>query len=121
MLSRSNNGRSRVRNTPRSAHFTESTGQSEAQVIYEDGKLCHLQREPLSSSGWNFCGINAMIDSMAAVNSGSVWITDPAHNIWISNAGNGNLIGALPGGAPSIFVGIDGAAYAVVNQGGNYH
>jgi hypothetical protein len=35
------------------ATFLNSQGQSEALVVYEDGELCHLQREPLSSSGWN--------------------------------------------------------------------
>jgi hypothetical protein len=100
------------------ATFLNSQGQSEALVVYEDGELCHLQREPLSSSGWNFCGIGAQIDSIAGANSVSLWIVGVDHNIWTSNAGHWNFVGALDGGAPQIFVGRDGGTYAVINQHG---
>jgi hypothetical protein len=103
------------------ATFLNSRGQSEALVIYEDGELCHLQREPLSSSGWNFCGIGAVIESITAANSGSVWITDHAQGIWMSNAGHWNFISTLPGGGPSLSVGTDGTVYGVVNQSGDHH
>jgi hypothetical protein len=105
------------------ATFLNSQGQSEALVIYNDGELCHLQREPLSSSGWNFCGIGAVVQSIAAVNSGSVWITDNDQTIWQSNAGHWNFISALPGGAQAISVGTDGTVYGFVNEGpgSNFH
>jgi hypothetical protein len=70
------------------ATFVNAQGQSEALLINDDGELCHLQREPLSSSGWNIYGIGAIVQSIAAVNSGSVWITDIGEGIWQSNAGH---------------------------------
>lgn len=103
------------------ATFLNSQGQSEALVTYEDGELCHLQREPLSSSGWNFCGIGAVIESITAANSGSVWITDKAQGIWMSNAGHWNFISTFPGGEPSLSVGTTGTVYGLVNQDHNYH
>ena len=103
------------------ATFLNSKGQSEALVTYEDGELCHLQREPLSSSGWNFCGIGAVIESIAAANSGSVWITDKAQGIWMSNAGHWNFVSTFPGGEPSLSVGTNGTVYGLVNQNHNYH
>ncbi len=73
------------------ATFVNANGQSEALVIKDTGELCHLQREPLSSSGWNIFGIGAEGQSVAAANSGNVWITDVEESIWQSNAGQWNL------------------------------
>ena len=54
------------------ATFLNSSNQSEALVIHDDGELCHLQREPLSSSGWNIIGIGAQVATISAANSGNV-------------------------------------------------
>jgi hypothetical protein len=52
------------------ATFLNGQGQSEALVVFDDGELCHLQREPLSSSGWNFNGIGYKIGS---IDGGQSW------------------------------------------------
>ena len=105
------------------ATFVNANGQSEALVIKDTGELCHLQREPLSSSGWNIFGIGAEGQSVAAANSGNVWITDVEESIWQSNAGHWNLVGNVPGdgGLSGISVGRDGTIYAVTNENGNFH
>jgi hypothetical protein len=103
------------------ATFVNPSGQTEALVIHDDGELCHLQREPLSSSGWNIFGIGAQVHLIAAANSGSVWITDSAEGIWQSNAGHWNPIGNVNGGLYGISVGRDGAVYAVAEQGNDFH
>jgi hypothetical protein len=53
------------------ARFVNASGQSEALVIHDDGELCHLQREPLSNSGWNIVGVGAEVTTIATANSGS--------------------------------------------------
>jgi RHS repeat-associated protein len=95
------------------ATFVNAQGQSEALLIQEDGELCHLQREPLSSTGWNIYGIGAVVEAIAAASSGNVWITDTSEDIWQSNAGNWNLIGNVNAGLSGISVGRDGTVYAV--------
>lgn len=95
------------------ATFVNSLGESEALLIQDDGELCHLQREPLSSSGWNIYGIGAVVESIAAASSGNVWITDHEEDIWQSNAGHWNLIDSTNVGLSGISVGRDGAVYAV--------
>ncbi|MGO9935342.1 MAG: hypothetical protein ACLPV8_26490, partial [Steroidobacteraceae bacterium] len=103
------------------ATFVNPSGQSEALVIHDDGELCHLQREPLSSSGWNIFGIGAQVQSIAAANSGTVWIMDAGLNFWQSNAGHWNFIGGVIGGDLDISVGRDGTVYAVTSQNGIFH
>ena len=103
------------------ATFVNANGQSEAVVIQPDGELCHLQREPLSSSGWNIFGIGAQIGQFAAANSGCVWIVDTGESIWHSNAGHWNMIGDVEGGLYDISVGRDGTFYAVTNQNEIFH
>jgi hypothetical protein len=95
------------------ATFVNSLGESEALLIQDDGELCHLQRELLSSSGWNIYGIGAVVESIAAASSGNVWITDQEEDIWQSNAGHWNLIDSTHVGLSGISVGRDGAVYAV--------
>ena len=102
------------------ATFLNSSNQSEALVIHDDGELCHLQREPLSSSGWNIIGIGAQVATISAANSGNVWITDYDQNIWMSNAGHWNLIQNLPGGNQQISVLTDGTIYGTAQQNGQY-
>lgn len=103
------------------ATFVNASGQSEALVIQDDGELCHLQREPLSSSGWNIFGIGAQIGQFAAANSGCVWIVDTGLSIWQSNAGHWNLVGDVAGPLSDISVGRDGTIYAVASQNENFH
>jgi hypothetical protein len=88
------------------ATFLNGQGQSEALVVFDDGELCHLQREPLSSSGWNFNGIGYKIGSMTAANRGSVWMMDEDHAIWMTNAGHWNELGGQPVGDVSISAGL---------------
>jgi hypothetical protein len=102
------------------ASFLNSTGQSEALLVHDDGELCHLLREPLSSSGWNIVGIGAVVDTIAAADSGTVWITDDDQSIWMSNAGHWNPIQTLPGGAQTLSIMTDGTVYATVNENGQY-
>jgi Tectonin domain len=103
------------------ATFLNSQGQSEALVVFDDGELCHLQREPLSSSGWNFCGIDAEIGAITAADRGSVWMITQDQNIWMTNTGHWNYIDASLGGSPSVSAGNDGTIYAVANQNNNFH
>jgi hypothetical protein len=103
------------------ATFVNPSGQTEALVIHDDGELCHLQREPLSNSGWNIFGIGAQVNLIAAANSGSVWITDNNNAIWQSNAGHWNPLGNVNGGLYGISVGRDGIVYAVAEQGNDFH
>jgi hypothetical protein len=88
------------------ATFLNGQGQSEALVLFDDGELCHLQREPLSSSGWNFNGIGYKIGSITAANRGSVWMMDEDHAIWMTNAGHWNELGGQPVGDVSISAGL---------------
>jgi hypothetical protein len=103
------------------ATFVNPSGQTEALVIHDDGELCHLQREPLSSSGWNIFGIGAQVNLIAAANSGSVWITDNGEGIWQSNVGHWNPLGNVNGGLRGISAGRDGAVYALAEQGNGFH
>jgi hypothetical protein len=104
------------------ATFVNANGQSEALVIQDDGELCHLQREPLSSSGWNIFGIGAGVQSIAAVNSGTVWIMDVALSFWQSNAGHWNFVGSPVGGDLTFSVAGDGTLYALATpDGNNFH
>jgi hypothetical protein len=103
------------------ATFVNPSGQTEALVIHDDGELCHLQREPLSNSGWNIFGIGAQVNLIAAANSGSVWITDNNNAIWQSNAGHWNPLGNVNGGLYGISVGRDSTVYAVAEQGNDFH
>src|ERR1700677_1621157 len=71
------------------ACFLNSQNQSEALLIADNGsstELCHVFREPLSSSGWNFVGIGAQVSSILAANSSSVWMIDNDATIWMTNA-----------------------------------
>ena len=99
------------------ATFLNSQNQSEALVVHDDGELCHLLREPLSSSGWNIVGIGAQVATIGAADSGTVWIIDNDQNIWMSNTGHWNLIQNLPGGNQQISVLNDGTIYGTAQQG----
>lgn len=99
------------------ATFVNSQGQSEALLIHDNGELCHLQREPLSSSGWNIYGVGATLISMVAANSGSVWVMGQDQTIWQSNAGHWNNIPIPNAGAFGISVGQDGTVYGVGEVG----
>jgi hypothetical protein len=102
------------------ATFLNSSSQSEALVIYQEGsatELCHLMREPLSNTGWNFVGIGADIASIAAANSNSLAILSNDENIWVSNAGHWNPISGVIGGQPSISAIADGTIFATTYQG----
>ena len=103
------------------ATFLNGQGQSEALVVFEDGELCHLQREPLSSSGWNFCGIDAEVDRITAADRGSVWMITHEQEVWMTNTGHWNSIGEAPGGELTISAGNDGTIYAVANRDRNFH
>ena len=103
------------------ATFLNRDGQSEALVVFDDGELCHLQREPLSSSGWNFNGIGAQVGAITAANGGSVWMIDSGQNVWMSNTGHWNFVGEVSGGGLNISAGLDGTVYAVTNQSGSFH
>jgi len=52
------------------AVYQNETGASEALVIHQGGELCHVVREPLSSSGWNVYGVGARLVS-AVLTDGS--------------------------------------------------
>jgi hypothetical protein len=54
------------------ASFLNSSGQSEALLIHDDGELCHLLREPLSRTDWNIVGIGAQIDTIIVASSNSM-------------------------------------------------
>jgi hypothetical protein len=103
------------------ATFVNPNGQSEALAIHDDGELYHLQREPLSNSGWNIFGVGAEITVIAATKSGSVWATDITARVWQSNTGNWNQTGSLNGGNPTISVGRDGTVYGLAEQGDDFH
>jgi hypothetical protein len=98
------------------ATFLNGQGQSEALVVFDDGELCHLQREPLSNSGWNFNGIGYTIGSIMAANRGSVWMMDEDQAIWMTNTGHWNELGTQPGGDQSISAGLDGTVYRVARM-----
>ena len=102
------------------ATFLNSSGQSEALVIYPENsaaELCHLMREPLSNTGWNFVGIGAEVQSIAAANSNSLAILGVDESIWVSNAGHWNPISGITGGQPSISALTDGTIFATTDQG----
>ena len=105
----------------RLATFLNGHGQSEALVVFEVGELCHLQREPLSSSGWNFCGIDAEVDRIIAADRGSVWMITHEQEVWMTNTGHWNSIGEAPGGELTISAGNDGTIYAMANRDRNFH
>jgi hypothetical protein len=106
------------------ATFLNSSGQSEALLITDtasgSNELCHLMREPLSSTGWNIVGIGAQVASITASNSNNVAILGVDESIWISNAGHWNPLPSLPGGSPSLSACQDGVIYATCDQGGQY-
>src|ERR1700710_579303 len=93
------------------ASFLNSTGQSEALLIHDDGELCHLLREPLSGTGWNIVGIGAQIDTIIAASSNSMATVGQDNSIWISNAGHWNLIPSLPGDNQSLSACQDGTFF----------
>jgi hypothetical protein len=102
------------------ATFLNSSGQSEALLINQEGsatELCHLMREPLSNTGWNFVGINAQVASIAAANSNSLAILGNDENIWVSNAGHWNPISGITGGQPAISALTDGTILVTTYQG----
>jgi hypothetical protein len=102
------------------ASFLNSSGQSEALLIHNSGELCHLMREPLSSTGWNTVGIGAQVDTIIAANSNNLAILGHDESIWISNAGHWNPLGSLPGGNPALSACQDGTIYGTCDQGGQY-
>lgn len=113
--------------TPNSiAAFLNSSNQSEALVIHAaegdtvGGEVCHLQREPLSSSGWNVIGIGAQVETIMAADSGTVWITDADQTIWMSNAGHWNQIQNLNGGRQELAIDTNGTVYATVENGDTF-
>jgi Concanavalin A-like lectin/glucanases superfamily len=102
------------------ATFLNSSGQSEVLLIYPENsatELCHLMREPLSNTGWNFVGVGAQVQSIAAANSNSLAILSIDENIWVSNAGHWNPISGITGGQPSISALTDGTIFATTDQG----
>jgi hypothetical protein len=99
------------------ASFLNSTGQSEALLIHDDGELCHLLREPLSGTGWNIVGIGAQIDTIIAASSNSMATVGQDNSIWISNAGHWNLVPSLPGDNQSLSACQDGTFFGTSSQG----
>jgi len=102
------------------ASFLNSTGQSEALLIHDDGELCHLLREPLSGTGWNIVGIGAQIDTIIAASSNSMATVGQDNSIWISNAGHWNLIPSLPGDNQSLSACQDGTFFGTSIQQDQY-
>jgi hypothetical protein len=103
------------------ATFLNGKKQSEALLIYEDGELCHLQREPLSSSGWNFNGINCLIQWIRAGDRGSVVIFDRTESAWMTIAGHWSLLPGVPGGASKYSFGLDGTLYVIALLSSDEH
>jgi hypothetical protein len=102
------------------ASFLNSSGQSEALLIHDDGELCHLLREPLSGTGWNIVGIGAQIDTIIAASSNSMATVGQDNSIWISNAGHWNSVPPLPGNNQSLSACQDGTFFGTSSQGGQY-
>ena len=84
------------------ASFLNSSGQSEALLIHDNGELCHLLREPLSGTGWNIVGIGAQIEKIVGASSNSMATVGRDESIWISNAGHWNSVPPLPGNDPAL-------------------
>lgn len=55
------------------AVYQNGNGASEALVICQGGELCHLVREPLSSSGWNVYGVGARLASVALIDCSTAY------------------------------------------------
>lgn len=55
------------------AVYQNGNGASEALVIHQGGELCHVVREPLSSSGWNVYGVGARLASAALVDGSTAY------------------------------------------------
>jgi hypothetical protein len=102
------------------ASFLNSSAQSEALLIHDDGELCHLLREPLSGTGWNIVGIGAQINAIIAASSNSMATIGQDNSIWISNAGHWNLVPSLPGDNQSLSACQDGTFFGTSSQGGQY-
>src|ERR1700733_6047296 len=82
------------------ASFLNSSGQSEALLIHDDGELCHFLPESLSATGWNIVGIGSQIETIIAASSNSMATVGQDNSIWISNAGHWNSVPPLPGNNP---------------------
>jgi hypothetical protein len=96
------------------AAFQNAEGQSEAIVIDPDGHLFHVCREPLSDSGWNMYGIGSGFQTIAAVDSATIWATGNDGALWRSDHGRWTQTQTLPSGNPAVAVsaGTDGTVWA---------
>jgi hypothetical protein len=106
--------------TPALATFLNSSLQSEALLIHDTGELCHLMREPLSSTGWNIVGIGAQVANIVAASSSNLAFLGE-NEIWVSNAGHWNQLPALPADtetSPMLSALTDGTIYATSIQSG---
>ena len=97
------------------ASFLNSSGQSEALLIHDDGELCHLLREPLSGTGWNIVGIGAQIETIVGASSNSMATIGQDNSIWISNAGHWNSV-PLPGNKPAVSACQDGTFFGTSSR-----
>ena len=98
------------------ASFLNSSGQSEALLIHDNGKLCHLLREPLSGTGWNIVGIGAQIETIVGASSNSMATVGRDKSIWISNAGHWNSVPPLPGDNPALSACQDGTFFGTSSR-----
>jgi hypothetical protein len=103
------------------ATFLNGKKQSEALLIYENGELCHLQREPLSGSGWNFNGIDCSIQWIQAGDRGGVVIFDRDESAWMTIAGHWIVLPGTGGGHPKYSFGLDGTLYVLAQLGPDEH
>ena len=102
------------------ASFLNSSGQSEALLIHDDGELCHLLREPLSGTGWNIVGIGAQIETIIGASSNSVATVGQDNSIWISNSGHWNSVPPLPGDNQLLSACQDGTFFGTSSQQDQY-
>jgi hypothetical protein len=100
------------------ASFLNSSGQSEALLIHDNGELCHLLREPLSGTGWNVVGIGAQIETIIGASSNSMATVGVDESIWISNAGHWNSVPPPPGKTPAFSACQEGTFFATSSHDG---